>query len=245
MRIGLEPLFPRKVNLLEEVQKRLAENIEQLSSMMRINKSSDDAAGLAISEKLRAQIAEAIQGIRNLQDRISRIQVADQALGSQEKIVDRMRELAVRATNSTLSEEDRRAIEREFSQLKDELNRIAKETTFNEQPVIEDMNADRLGLSNVKLGDETALRVLDRAKEMITSRRTSLGAEEKTLASEIGKLGVTAINLTAAESMIRDIDVAEEISSLTINQILEQINILLLNQSRRNSANIINLLKGT
>lgn len=245
MRIGLEPLFPRKGTLLEEIQKRLAENIERLSSMTRINRSADDAAGLAISENLRSQIAETIQGMRNLQDRISRIQVADQALGSQGEIVDRMRELAVQATNATLSEEDRRAIEKEFAQLKEELNRIAKETTFNEQPVIEDMNVDKLGLSNVKLGDETALRALDKAKEMITSRRTSLGAEEKSLASEIGRLGVAAINLTAAESMIRDTNVAEEISSLTINQILEQLNILMLNQSRKNSANIINLLKGT
>ncbi|MCS7233529.1 MAG: flagellin [Synergistetes bacterium] len=243
MRIGLEPLFPRKGSLLEEVQKRLAENIERLSSMLRINRAKDDAAGLAISESLRGQIVETIQGIRNLQDRISRIQVADQALGSQSGIIDRMRELAVQATNATLSEEDRTAIEREFSQLREEINRIAEKTTFNEQPVIGDMTAERLGLSNVRLGDETTLRTLDRAKEVITSRRANLGAEERSLASEIGRLGVAAINLTAAESLIRDNDVAEEVSSLTINQILEELNIIMLNQARRNSSNILNLLR--
>lgn len=243
MRIGLEPLFPRKGSLLEEVQKRLAENIERLSSMLRINRAKDDAAGLAISESLRGQIVETIQGIRNLQDRISRIQVADQALGSQSEIIDRMRELAVQATNATLSEEDRTAIEREFSQLREEINRIAEKTTFNEQPVIGDMTAERLGLSNVRLGDETTLRTLDRAREVITSRRANLGAEERSLASEIGRLGVAAINLTAAESLIRDNDVAEEVSSLTINQILEELNIIMLNQARRNSSNILNLLR--
>ncbi|MBC7331222.1 MAG: flagellin [Synergistetes bacterium] len=244
MRIGSEPLFPRKVTLLEEIQKRLAENIERLSTMQKINRAADDAAGLSISESLRSQIVEAIQGIRNLQDKISRIQVADQALGSQGEIVDRMRELAVQATNATLTEEDRRAIEEEFTQLKEELNKIAQETTFNDQPVISDMTVENLGLSDVRLGDETALKALDNAREIISSRRATFGAEEKNLASEIGRLGVATVNLTAAESLIRDANVAEEVSSLTINQILEELNnLVVLNQARTNSTAILNLLK--
>jgi len=243
MRIGSEPLFPRKASLLEEIQKRLAESIERLSSMQRINRSADDSAGLSISESLRAQIIETLQGIRNIQDRISSIQVADQALASQEEIVGRMRELAIQASNATLGEEDRRAIEDEFNQLKEELNRIAKETTFNERPLLSDMTAERLGLSKVSPKEEGTLKALDKARESISSKRSSLKAEERNLASEIGRLGVAAVNLTAAESLIRDTNVAEEVSSLTINQMLEELNSLLLNQRNRSSSNILNLLK--
>ncbi|MBC7238930.1 MAG: hypothetical protein H5T71_02380, partial [Chloroflexi bacterium] len=168
----------------------------------------------------------------------------DQALGSQGEIVDRMRELAVQSTNATLTEEDRRAIEEEFTQLKEELNKIAQETTFNDQPVISDMTVENLGLSDVRLGDETALKALDNAREIISSRRATFGAEEKNLASEIGRLGVATVNLTAAESLIRDANVAEEVSSLTINQILEELNnLVVLNQARTNSTAILNLLK--
>lgn len=245
MRIGSEPLFPRKGIFLEETQKRLAKNIERLSSMMRINRAADDAAGLAISESMRAQLAEMMQQMRNYQDEISRIQVADQALGSQNDIVERMRELAVQATNGTLSEEDRQAIEKEFNQLKEELNNIAENTKFNNRPVISDMNVDNLGLTNVKLGDETALRAIDKAQEKITSKRTDLGAQQNRLASEISRLGVASVNLTAAESLIRDTDVAQEVSALTINQILQQTGLLMLNQKRSNAASILNLLKGT
>lgn len=245
MRIGSEPLFPRKGIFLEETQKRLAKNIERLSSMMRINRAADDAAGLAISESMRAQLAEMMQQMRNYQDEISRIQVADQALGSQNDIVERMRELAVQATNGTLSEEDRQAIEKEFNQLKEELNNIAENTKFNNRPVISDMNIDNLGLTNVKLGDETALRAIDKAQEKITSKRTDLGAQQNRLASEISRLGVASVNLTAAESLIRDTDVAQEVSALTINQILQQTGLLMLNQKRSNAASILNLLKGT
>ncbi|MCD6362844.1 MAG: flagellin [Synergistetes bacterium] len=245
MRIGSEPLFPRKGIFLEETQKRLTKNIERLSSMMCINRAADDAAGLAISESMRAQLAEMMQQMRNYQDEISRIQVADQALGSQNDIVERMRELAVQATNGTLSEEDRQAIEKEFNQLKEELNNIAENTKFNNRPVISDMNVDNLGLTNVKLGDETALRAIDKAQEKITSKRTDLGAQQNRLASEISRLGVASVNLTAAESLIRDTDVAQEVSALTINQILQQTGLLMLNQKRSNAASILNLLKGT
>ncbi len=245
MRIGSEPLFPRKGIFLEETQKRLAKNIERLSSMMRINRAADDAAGLAISESMRAQLVEMMQQMRNYQDEISRIQVADQALGSQNDIVERMRELAVQATNGTLSEEDRQAIEKEFNQLKEELNNIAENTKFNDQPVISDMNVDNLGLTDVKLGDETALKAIDKAQEKITSKRTELGAQQNRLAAEISRLGVASVNLTAAESLIRDTDVAQEVSALTINQILQQTGILMLNQEKSNAASILKLLKGT
>ncbi len=245
MRIGSEPLFPRKGIFLEETQKRLAKNIERLSSMMRINKAADDAAGLAISESMKAQLAEIMQQMRNYQDEISRIQVADQALGSQNDIVERMKELAVQATNGTLSEEDRQAIEKEFNQLKEELNNIAENTKFNNQPVISDMNVDNLGLTDVKLGDETALKAIDKAQEKITSKRTELGAQQNRLAAEISRLGVASVNLTAAESLIRDTDVAQEVSALTINQILQQTGILMLNQEKNNAVSILNLLKGT
>ncbi len=245
MRIGSEPLFPRKGIFLEETQKRLAKNIERLSSMMRINRAADDAAGLAISESMRAQLVEMMQQMRNYQDEISRIQVADQALGSQNDIVERMRELAVQATNGTLSEEDRQAIEKEFNQLKEELNNIAENTKFNDQPVISDMNVNNLGLTDVKLGDETALKAIDKAQEKITSKRTELGAQQNRLAAEISRLGVASVNLTAAESLIRDTDVAQEVSALTINQILQQTGILMLNQEKSNAASILKLLKGT
>lgn len=245
MRIGSEPLFPRKGSVLEEIQKRLAESLERLSTTMRINRAADDAGGLAISESMRAQIGETLTQMRNIQDRISMIQVADQALGSQSEIIDRMRELAVQATNATLSEEDRGAIEKEFNQLKEEINRIAENTLFNERPVIEDMNADKLGLSNVRLGDESALRALDRAREMITSRRTNLGAEQRGLASEIGRLGIAAVNLTAAESLIRDTDIAQEVSKLAVNQILHQTSLLTLNQVNNLSSQVLlYLLRG-
>ncbi|WP_339210966.1 flagellin [Aeribacillus sp. FSL K6-8210] len=212
-----------------------AKNLEKLSSGYRINRAGDDAAGLAISEKMRGQIRGLEMAQKNAQDGISLIQTAEGALTETHAILQRLRELAVQASNDTNVEADRKAIKDEIDQLVEEIDRIAETTEFNTQKLlsgnfsskylqigankgqtitvsINNMNANALGVDSLEVDDVTkanaAISAIDTAISKVSSERSKLGAIQNRLEHTINNLGASAENLTAAESRIRDVDYA-------------------------------------
>ena len=225
-------------------------SMEKLSSGLRINKAGDDAAGLSISEKMRGQIRGLEQASRNSQDGISLIQTAEGALNETHDILQRMRELSVQASNDTNVSADRTAITNELGELNKEITRIANETEFNTQKLISKsgtykfqvganssqtialsinkMTATALGLSlgaiSVKSNGSAnkAITNINKAIETVSSMRSKLGSVQNRLEHTINNLNTGAENLTAAESRVRDVDMAKEMMTQTKNSILSQ-----------------------
>ncbi len=212
-----------------------AKNLEKLSSGYRINRAGDDAAGLAISEKMRGQIRGLEMASKNAQDGISLIQTAEGALTETHAILQRLRELAVQASNDTNVDADRKAIKDEIDQLVEEIDRIAETTEFNTQKLlsgdfsgkylqigankgqtitvsINNMDANALGVDSLQVDTVTnannAISAIDAAISKVSSERSKLGAIQNRLEHTINNLGASAENLTAAESRIRDVDYA-------------------------------------
>src|SRR5699024_8123354 len=254
-------------------------SLEKLSSGLKINRAGDDAAGLAISEKMRGQIRGLEMAEKNAQDGISLIQTAEGALNETQAILQRMRELAVQSANDTNTEEDREALQNEVDELVEEIDRIADTTEFNTQKLlngdldnesltfhiganeeqnielsISDMSADALlnlgageGSSDLGAGEGSSGRLdissHDAANEAITTiqeaintvseERAKLGAYQNRLEHTINNLGASAENLTAAESRIRDVDMAKEMMEFTKNNILTQASQAMLAQANQ------------
>lgn len=251
---------------LSKSQGAMAKNIGRLSSGLRINKASDDAAGLGISENLKADIRGLAQAGRNANDAVSLAQVAEGAMNEQQGIVTRMRELAVQASNGTLGSTERGYIDTEFDELSSELNRISNTTEFNGQKLIEGSASagltmqvgfqntanDRISMSVTRLVTSTlgtaglhvasvsmstatnaqaALAAFDGAIEQLSTARAKVGAFQNRASITISNLGVAHENLSAANSRIRDVDVASEAADMTKNQILSQAGISVLSQA--------------
>lgn len=256
---------------LSKSQGALGQNIGRLSSGLRINKASDDAAGLGISENLKADIRGLAQAGRNANDAVSLGQVAEGAMNEQQGIVTRMRELAVQAANGTLGATERGYIDTEFDQLAAELDRIANTTEYNGTKLIDgtastgmvmqvgfqDSANDRIAMSITRLVTSTlggstasgaalqlagvslstatnaqrALGAFDGAIEQLSTARAKVGAFQNRAQITISSLGVAHENLSAANSRIRDVDVASEAASMTKNQILSQAGISVLSQA--------------
>jgi len=211
-----------------------AKNLEKLSSGYRINRAGDDAAGLAISEKMRGQIRGLEMAAKNSQDAISLIQTAEGALTETHAILQRMRELAVQGANDTNTTADRDNIQDELNQLLSEIDRIANTTEFNTKKLlnggfsatfqvgandnqiitlsINTMNASSLTISSISVGSNSlasqAIASIDSAISAVSKERSKLGAYQNRLEHTINNLGTSAENLTAAESRIRDVDYA-------------------------------------
>ncbi|MGG3821730.1 flagellin [Geobacillus thermodenitrificans] len=212
-----------------------AKNMEKLSSGLRINRAGDDAAGLAISEKMRGQIRGLEMASKNSQDAISLIQTAEGALNETHAILQRMRELAVQSANDTNTDEDRSALQEEIQKLIAEVDRIASDTEFNTQKLLDgtfeskvfhiganagqfitldinDMSSTGLSIGSIDIatqtGADSALTTLDDAIKHVSEERAKLGAYQNRLEHTINNLGTAAENLTAAESRIRDVDYA-------------------------------------
>ena len=227
----------------------LGKSTEKLSSGLRINRAGDDAAGLAISEKMRAQINGLTQASTNAQDGISMIQTAEGALNETHSILQRMRTLAVQSSNGTNITEDREMIQTEIDQLKSEINRIATDTTFNKQKILDgtagtvtfqvgansnqsitcefgDMSTSTLGLTGVNLsvysGAQGAIDTIDAAIKTVSTQRSKFGAVQNRLEHTINNLDNATENLTSAESRIRDVDMATEMMHYSTNNILQQ-----------------------
>ncbi|MCL5781229.1 MAG: flagellin Hag [Firmicutes bacterium] len=246
-------------------------SLEKLSSGLRINRAGDDAAGLSISEKMRGQIRGLQQASRNAQDGISLIQTAEGGLSETHSILQRMRELAVQAANDTNVTADRQAIKNELDQLAKEITRIANETEFNTQKLISatdtyyfqvgankdqsisltinKMTATELIVqaSNLKVDTYTnataTITTINNAIETVSKERSKLGAYQNRLEHTITNLDTGAENLTAAESRIRDVDMAKEMMEFTKMNILQQAAQAMLAQANQQPQGVLQLLR--
>ena len=263
---------------LSRTEESLNTSLARLSSGLRITAAKDDAAGLAISEKLRAQIRGMAQAERNANDGISLVQTAEGALDQVSNILTRMRELSVQAATGTLGDEERVYLDSEFDKLNDEINRIASVTEFNGQRLLNGatsggisfqvgltsavmdritvsiMNtfASQLGtgtyltgqtLSTIS-GARAAMAVIDAAIQDISGTRGDLGAAQNRLSTTVKNLATQRENLSAANSRIRDVDVAAETVSMTRSQILMQAGVSVLAQANQLPAMALSLIGG-
>ena len=256
--------------MLGLTQSTQAKSTEKLSSGYKINRAADDAAGLAISEKMRRQIRGLTQASENAQDGISCVQTAEGALNEVHDMLQRMNELAVQAANGTNETEDRNYINEEMTLLKEEITRTANDTTFNKKNLLngtttsltlhvgteagntitfalQDVKADTLGVSAVDIttsaNARTALGTIDTAIQSLSSFRAKLGAVQNRLEHTINNLDNVVENTTAAESQIRDTDMATEMVKYSNNNILAQAGQAMLAQSNQANQGVLSLLQ--
>jgi flagellin len=251
-----------------------AKNMERLSSGLRINRGADDAAGLSISEKMRAQIRGLDQASKNAQDGISLIQTADGALNETHSVLQRMRELLVQGGNDTNNTDDITAINTELTELKTQLDDIADRTEFNGQKLLDgnyktkqlqvgsnaaqqmqiDIDQDfssnaatGLNVAAVVAGNTTFdanIVLVDDAIAKVSEYRGKLGAQQNRLEFTTNNLASTSQNLTAAESRIRDVDMAKEVMESSKNSILAQASQAMLAQANQQPQAVLQLLRG-
>lgn len=257
-----------------------AKSIEKLSSGFRINRAGDDAAGLAISEKMRAQIRGLNQASRNAQDGISLIQTAEGALTETHAMLQRMRELVVQAANDTNTVEERERISEELNQLSEEITQITVKTEFNTKKLLNgtyastdidlqvganknqfisfkigDMSASALSVESTDIGNIVAAttstatsisaltETINDAIKDVSAERSKLGAVQNRLEHTIKNLDNTAENLQAAESRIRDVDMAKEMMEFTKQNILQQAATAMLAQANMAPQSVLQLLR--
>lgn len=255
-------------------QRAIGKSMGQLASGSRINIAADDAAGLAISEGLKASIRSASQAQRNANDGISMVQTAEGGLNEIGNIVVRLRELGIQAASDTVGEVERGFLNKEVDQLKSEVQRIASVTTWGKTKLLDgstptfdfqvgiynnaeedriSFNAsenvatlDALGLSDLdytsKEGAQTGLQSLDSSQEMINGYRANLGALQNRLTSTVDNLGVAHENMNAANSRIRDTDVAQASSEMVRNNILLQAGTSTLAQANQSNQLALKLI---
>ena len=246
---------------LEATQTNLSKSMQKLSSGLRINSAADDAAGLAISEKMRSQINGTAQAQRNAMDGISLVQTAEGAYNEMHSILQRVRELSVQAQNSTLSTSDEVAIDQEVSQLTAELTRISSNTQFNGLSILSgsftlQVGADAGGgnqigfslssISFTSIGSANganAISAIDAAITSVSAARSTLGAIQNRLEHAVSNLGVYQENISAAQSRIRDVDIASETVNFTKLQILSQSGTAMLAQANQLPQSVLKLLQ--
>lgn len=242
----------------------ISRTLQQLSSGKRINRAADDASGLAIADQLDALARQSQTEINSLQSGINFAQTADGALESQQDATQRIRELAVQASNGTLSQDQRDALNAEAQQLVQQINDTAQNTQFNGQNVLNQntnvtitpdgnqkvsvnaSNAAALGLDSVDLssaaGAQAALEQTDTALESINTNRASLGAQTNGFESAIETRSVSVVNARASESAIRDLDVARASIEKARADVLQKTGISALLQTRVTPQNALRLL---
>lgn len=259
---------------LNATRQALDGSLERLSSGSRINRAGDDAAGLAISENLRAQIRGLKQAKRNALDGVSLIQVSEGGLNEVSNMLVRLRELAIQAASDTVGDKERSFTDREFQALKSEIQRISDSTNYNGNPLLNgkgglfeiqvgtgnnpladrlaynsqnaDITLEALGLTGesvaTKVGAQTTLAAIDGALTRVNSVRADMGAIQNRLQSTINSLSISDENLSAANSRIRDADLAQEVSEMTKNNILMQAGISVLGQANNQAQASLKLL---
>lgn len=279
---NLSAMFANRLLSIRETD--LKQNIQQLSSGQRINTAGDDASGLAVSEKLRAQIRGLNQSVRNINNAVSFIQTAEGYLAETQDILHRMRELSVQAGNGIYTAEDRMQIQVEISQLVDEVNRIASHAQFNgismltgrfsnpalggadnpvffqvganvdqrERVYIGTMTAEALGLTAQQTGGEQisistpdqanrTIEALDDALRRVSKQRADLGAYQNRFQMAAEGVATAAENMQAAESQIRDTDMASAMLDFVKNQILVQAGMSMLAQANLQTQSVLQL----
>lgn len=257
-------------NALRVNNENASKNLEKLSSGYSINRAGDNAAGLAISEKMRGQIRGLDQAATNAQDGISLIQTAEGALNETSSILQRMRELSVQAANDTNVTQDRTAIQNEVDALASEISRIASTTQFNKQNLltgsftgkklqigansgqsisvsIDAMDAATLSVNGLDVTSHgvasAAISTIDAAIKTVSEQRAKLGAVQNRLEHTVNNLSTTSENLANAESRIRDTDMAKEMTAFTKNNILLQASQSMLAQANQQPQGVLSLLK--
>jgi flagellin len=274
LRINTNVQSLRAQNSLAKVEENKSNTLAKLSSGSRINKAGDDAAGLAISEKLKANIRGTQQASRNAGDGISMIQTAEGGLNESSNILIRLRELSVQAASDTIGDQERKFSNLEFQQLTSEMERIATSTQFNGKHLlsgegdkldfqigimndekndrlsyrpqdtsarIKDLGVDSLGV--LTKGDAQGnLEVIDKAINGVNANRASLGALQNRLQSTISNLDVRTENLSAANSRIRDTDVALESAEMTKSNILSAAATSVLSQANNAGSSALKLI---
>jgi len=248
-----------------------AKSTEKLSSGYKINRAADDAAGLSISEKMRRQIRGLTQASANAQDGISCVQTAEGALAEVHDMLQRMNELAIKASNDTMTSVDRGYIDAEVQQLKTEINRVQSTTTFNEMNLLTgeftgknlqvgaekgqfieisignmDCTTLKINVTSVSGSDNSeaqkAIDAIKAALKEVSSQRSDLGAVQNRLEHTIKNLDNVVENTTSAESAIRDTDMASEMVKYSNNNILAQAGTAMLAQANQSNQNVLSLL---
>ena len=248
-----------------------AKSTEKLSSGYKINRAADDAAGLAISEKMRRQVRGLTQAVANAQDGISCVQTAEGALNEVHDMLQRMNELAVKAANGTNQTEDRSYIQLEVAQLQSEIDRVSQTTTFNERNLLggsftnvglqvgaEGTAENRISLTIGTISssglsiDDVDVSSIDSAQQSISKikaaisklneQRATLGAVQNRLEHTINNLNNVVENTTSAESQIRDTDMASEMVRYSNNNILAQAGQSMLAQANQSNQGVLSLL---
>jgi flagellin len=249
---------------LSRTTSALQGSFQKLSSGMRINTAADDAAGLAISERMKTQIRSYVVAERNANDAISMVTTADGALGEVGNILGRMRELSVQSANGSMTSTDRGYLGTEFKQLQAEITRIQGAAKFNERPLLgttastvvfqiglDNASFDQLGItfggfsltsllsSTTNVAGTTAssslaaLSTIDNALQTISTQRAKYGASMNRLQVTTDAIQTMRVNLSASNSRIRDVDVAEETSRLASNQVIAQAGVSVLAQANQ------------
>jgi len=248
-----------------------SKSTEKLSSGYRVNRAADDAAGLAISEKMRRQVKGLTQASRNAQDGISAVQTAEGALTEVHDMLQRMNTIANQSANGTNTTVDRAYLNQEFKALQSEINRVACTTTFNEQNLlsgsftgkslqvgaekgqyitlsISAMSASGIGVgaSQASIGTQdeasSAINAIKNALKSVSSQRADLGAVQNRLEHTINNLDNVVENTTAAESQIRDTDMATEMVAYSNNNILAQAGTSMLAQANQANQSVLSIL---
>ncbi len=252
---------------------RLQGNFERLSSGLRINKAADDAAGMAVSEKMRAHLRSMKQAMRNTNDGISMVQTAEGGLNEIGNIMSRMRELAVEAASDVLQSTERGFLSTEFTALKSEMDRIALATEFNGLKLANGSTTNiavQVGINNVSAEDritvtlqsadqsafgldndgiatavsaQTAITALDAAISSLSTARAAYGAFQNRLTSAMHNLEISYENLVSSESAIRDVDFAAETADMTRNNIFQQAGVAVLAQANQTPKIALQLLQ--
>ena len=247
----------------------LGKNVEKLSSGFRVNRAADDAAGLAISEKMRAQIRGLNMASKNSLDAVSLVQTAEGGMQTIQNILQRMRELAVQSRNDTNTQEDRDALDLEVQQLIGEIDQIASDTEFNTKKLLDgtvttltmqvganakqtmDINLSSVSASGLSVNTvsvtsadniNTALGLITAALNNVSEMRAELGAYQNRLEFKIQNLDNQAENIAAAESRIRDADMAKSMTEFTKNNILFQASTAMLAQANALPQGVLQLL---
>ena len=262
--------------------RRVGQSIERISSGIRVNRAADDVAGLAISEALRSDIRVLRQGVRNLNDGISLINVVEGALNEQSGAVIRLNELATQGASETLGASERQTINLEIASLTAEIDRIAATTEFNGRTLLDGSlaqsvqaseqtfiqigtdsrsasrinlntelnisasNSTQLGINNLSVStckdSQSALDDIATALETLNFVRGGAGAVQNRFVKSLGTLTVSIQNLTAAESTLRDADIAEELALLTRNQIIAMTSISMVGQTNLAGQDLLDIL---
>jgi flagellin len=202
---------------------------ERMSSGRKLNRAADDPGNLGVSVRMQASVRESGVRIRNMQDHVSLNQTREGSLKSSQQIVQRVRELSVRAANGTLAQSDRRLVQEEINQLNRQIDANGQ-VRFNEQPVAEDINARELDLDsiNVAANANDALSRVDTAMRRITTERSQLGAENNRLTRQMRGEALNRENMIAAESRIADTDFGEASVKNTLNELKTTVNVNML-----------------